>query len=292
MRRGAVAQGRPQEHIHEETDRDADSGAEQPFGQQARLVLVARRQDDQRGGRGRRRLRPQPADGPGGQAYEHRDTDGQRADAEDRPGHEGEQHAEDGGSHLLHAVLERPEHGRMDRQQRSPRREEALREMEHPVRQHPGDHDRSHSLDELQPASPGQGVAQLMGGREAHEIDAAAAGWRADRLYVSWRCLPSPCHAGCGRVPRVTHRMLLSPEGSSAYRAPRSQRPVRVRSVASQCDSATPSGPTTCRASVVVPSGSAHGARSSRARSSQRGDVSHCRKTTSRPTHEMYAAPP
>ena len=39
-------------------------------------------------------------------------------------------------------------------------------------------------------------VRYLVGGREAHEIDAAATGRRAYRLHVSWRCLPSPCHGG------------------------------------------------------------------------------------------------
>ena len=130
MRGAAVAQRRPHEQVDEHADRDADPDVEQPRGQHPAVVAVARGEHDDRRRGGRGRLAAQPAHGAGGQADQHGEAERHGADPEEVPGRECHEHADDGRRHLLHSAAQRPEDRRVDGQQRGPRREERLRDVE------------------------------------------------------------------------------------------------------------------------------------------------------------------
>ena len=159
VRGGAVAQRRPHEQVHEQADRDADARVEQPRDEHAAVVAVAGGQHDERGGGRRRRLGAQPAHAPEAGPRAGR-AERERVEAEGAAGGEGEQHAEHARADLLDAALERAEDRRVDGQQRGPRREERLRDVEHVHGQHPCDDGGQDRLEDLERVGPQDRVVQ------------------------------------------------------------------------------------------------------------------------------------
>ena len=78
----------------------------------------------------------------------------QRVEAEDAPERERHQHAEHGRADLLDATAQRAVDGGVDGEQRRPRGEERLLDVEHVDREHPRDHRREDRLDDLQRVRP------------------------------------------------------------------------------------------------------------------------------------------
>ena len=104
------------------------------------VVAGAGRQHDERGRRGRRRSRRAGrAPSRRASADEDRQAERQRVEPEHAPEREGDEHAEHGRADLLDAAAERPVDGRVDGQQRRPRCEERLLDVEHVDREHPRD---------------------------------------------------------------------------------------------------------------------------------------------------------
>ena len=161
-RRAAVAQRRPHREVDEHPDADPDRGVGQPRGERAAVVRVARQQDDQRGRGGRGRLVAQALPVPHDQRDEQHGPQRDAVDAEQRAGGEGEQDAEHGRADLLRAAPERAVDGGVDGQQRRPRGEERLREVEHVDGDQPGGDRRHHGLDDLQRGRPGDRVAHAL----------------------------------------------------------------------------------------------------------------------------------
>ena len=157
----AVAQRRPHEQVDEQADGDADAGVEQPRQEHARVVARAGGQHHERGGRRGRGLGPQPAHRAGDQADEDREPERQRVEAEDAPERERDEHAEYGGADLLDAAAQRAVDGRMDGEQRGPRGEERLLDVEHVDREHPRDDRREDRLDDLQRVRPPHRIPEL-----------------------------------------------------------------------------------------------------------------------------------
>ena len=120
----------------------------------ARVVARAGGQHHERGGRRGRGLGPQPAHRAGDQADQDREPERQRVEAEDAAERERHQHAEHGRADLLDAAAQRAVDGGVDGEQRGPRGEERLLDVEHVDREHPRDDRREDRLDDLQRVRP------------------------------------------------------------------------------------------------------------------------------------------
>ena len=244
--RRTPSQRRPDDEVDHQADQHADRRVEQPGDQHVVVVGEAGREHDQGRGRDRGALALEPGQGADREPGQQRHAQGQRVQAERVADHPGDQHAQDGRPDLAGALGERAVHRGVHDQERGPRCQERLLEVEDVGREDPRDDPGRHGLHDLDDLGPQDRVPEPGPDLRApfppgHATSCVSTPPPSDCFSPRWRCPEGrsriPPDAGssarrdeghlAGRTTPV--RRGRAPRGRARPRPARRRRPPRSR---------------------------------------------------------------